>query len=77
MRKTFCAPLFPALLLASAALAQPSITGPIDPMGFSQLKDFTAHRSSSNSSLPDWNDDSKHPLPGESLTSRTCRARGS
>ena len=68
MRKTYCAPLFPALLLASAALAQPSITGPIDPMGFSQLKDFTAHRSSSNSSLPDWNDDSKHPLPGEALT---------
>ena len=37
-------------------------------MAFSQLKDFTAHRSSSNSSLADWNDDSKHPLPGEALT---------
>ncbi len=68
MRKTYCAPLLPALLLASAALAQPSITGPIDPMGFSQLKDFTAHRSSSNSTLPDWNDDSKHPMPGETMT---------
>lgn len=56
------------MLLASAALAQPAITGPLDPMAFSQLKNFTAHRSSSNSSLPDWNDDSKHPLPGETLT---------
>ncbi len=68
MKKTFCALLLPAILLASAALAQPAITGPLDPMAFSQLKDFTAHRTSSNSSLPDWNDDSKHPLPGETLT---------
>ena len=60
-----------AVLLAAAsarALAQPAITGPVDPIDFSQLKDFTAHRSSSNSPLPDWNDDSKHPLPGETLT---------
>ena len=68
MRKTFCATLLATILLASNALAQPAITGPLDPMAFSQLKDFTAHRSSSNSSLPDWNDDSKHPLPGETLT---------
>jgi hypothetical protein len=68
MRKTLCAALLPTILLASAAFAQPAITGPLDPMAFSQLKDFSAHRSSSNSSLPDWNDDSKHPLPGETLT---------
>ncbi len=55
-------------ILSARALAQPALTGPIDPMAFSQLKDFTAHRSSSNSPLPDWNDDSKHPLPGETLT---------
>lgn len=59
--------------LASRAPAQtpassPSLTGPIDPMAFSQLKDFTAHRSSSNYPEPDWNDDSKHPLPGETAT---------
>ncbi|HEY1434432.1 MAG TPA: glycoside hydrolase family 172 protein, partial [Thermoanaerobaculia bacterium] len=57
-----------ATVLASNLFAQPAITGPVDPMAFSQLKDFTAHRSSSNSPLPDWNDDSKHPLPGETLT---------
>ena len=67
MRKIIGA-LVQGLILASAALAQPAITGPLDHMAFSQLKDFTAHRSSSNSSLPDWNDDSKHPLPGEALT---------
>ncbi len=68
MRTTICAALLAAVVPASGAHAQPSITGPIDPMAFSQLKDFTAHRSSSNSALPDWNDDSKHPLPGETLT---------
>ncbi|MEP6802769.1 MAG: DUF2961 domain-containing protein [Acidobacteriota bacterium] len=48
-----------------AAPAQSSITGPFDPMAFSQLKDFQAFRSSSNN--PDWNsnDDSKHPIAGE------------
>jgi len=53
---------------ASALLAQPSITGPVDPLAFSQLKDFRAYRSSSNWPEPEWNDDSKHPLPGETLT---------
>jgi Protein of unknown function (DUF2961)/HEAT repeats len=57
-----------ACLGASALAAQPAITGPIDPMAFSQLKDFTAHRSSSNYPEPDWNDDSKHPLPAETVT---------
>ena len=70
MRKIIGA-LVPTLLLACGALAQPAITGPIDPMAFSQLKDFTAHRSSSNSPLSDWNDDSKRPIPGE-----TDHARG-
>ena len=50
MRKIIGA-LVQGLILASAALAQPAITGPLDPMAFSQLKDFTAHRSSSNSPL--------------------------
>ena len=54
--------------LGSSLLAQPSLTGPFDPLAFSQLKDFSAHRSSSNN--PDWNsnDDSKHPIAGETVT---------
>ena len=67
MRRT-CEAFLVGAILSVSALAQPALTGPVDPMAFSQLKDFTAHRSSSNSPLPDWNDDSKHPLPGETLT---------
>jgi hypothetical protein len=48
MRKTLCAAFLSTMLLASGALGQPAITGPLDPMTFSQLKDFTAHRFSSN-----------------------------
>jgi hypothetical protein len=62
--------------LAMAAAAQPAITGPIDPMAFSQLKDFTAHRSSSNWPDDEWNDDSKHPLPGEVLTIADLKGPG-
>jgi hypothetical protein len=68
MRSTIGAVFLGGVLLPALAGGQPAITGPLDPMAFSQLKDFTAHRSSSNSPLPDWNDDSKHPLPGETLT---------
>jgi hypothetical protein len=63
-------------VLAAAAAAQPAITGPIDPMAFSQLKDFTAHRSSSNWPDDEWNDDSKHPLPGEALTIADLKGPG-
>jgi len=62
--------------LAMAAAAQPAITGPIDPMAFSQLKDFTAHCSSSNWPDDEWNDDSKHPLPGEVLTIADLKGPG-
>src|SRR6266511_4794845 len=67
MRK---APLVPvhATLVSHGALAQSSVVGPIDPLRFSQLKDFVAGRSSSNNPDPDSNDDSKRPIPGETVT---------
>ena len=68
MRKVVGTIFLEVALLSARAAAQPAITGPIDPMAFSQLKDFTAHRSSSNNADLDWNDDSKHPLPAETLT---------
>jgi hypothetical protein len=68
MKKIALALLLGVILASGPARAQSSITGPIDPLRFSQLKDFTAHRSSSNNADLDWNDDSKHPLPGETLT---------
>ncbi len=57
-----------ALLWSASAPAQSSLTGPVDPLAFSQQKDFQAFRSSSNN--PDWssNDDSKHPIAGETIT---------
>ena len=61
---------FLALFGSPAARAQtsPAITGPIDPLSFTQLKDFDAFRSSSNNPDPNSNDDSKHPIAGETVT---------
>jgi len=67
MRKSLALGLL-AGIVALPAAAQPSITGPFDPLAFTQLKDFKAQRSSSNSRYPDWNDDSAHLFPGETLT---------
>jgi hypothetical protein len=59
--------VFALLLLPAAAFAQPGALGPLDPLGLSQLKDSGAWRSSSNHADPDSNDDSKRPLPGETV----------
>jgi hypothetical protein len=60
--------LVSCVLLCSGARAQSSVVGPIDPLRFSQLKDFVAERSSSNNPDPNSNDDSKRPIPGETVT---------
>ncbi|HKD20262.1 MAG TPA: DUF2961 domain-containing protein [Thermoanaerobaculia bacterium] len=56
-----------ALLTGAArtASSQQQVPGLPDPFGLLEPKDFSAHRSSSNNS--DWNsnDDSKRPIPGE------------
>ena len=51
-----------------APIAQSSVVGPVDPLRFSQLKDFVAGRSSSNNPDRNSNDDSKRPIPGETVT---------
>ena len=69
MRRTLAFGVLAGFVAAASPLgAQPAITGPVDPTTFSQLKDFKAYRSSSNSRYPDWNDDSAHIYPGETLT---------
>jgi hypothetical protein len=68
MRRALLALVSCALICAAAARAQSSVVGPIDPLRFSQLKDFVAERSSSNNPDPNSNDDSKRPIPGETLT---------
>ena len=54
-------------LLPAQALPQGAATGPIDPLNFPRLKDFSAYRSSSNNISRDSNDDCKHPIPGETV----------
>ena len=69
MRRPFLALVVTLVALASrGALAQSSVVGPVDPLRFSQLKDFVAGRSSSNNPDPNSNDDSKRPIPGETVT---------
>ena len=64
------------LLVSVATPAQDSVVGPIDPLRFSQLKDFVAGRSSSNNPDPNSNDDSKRPIPGETVTLADLRGPG-
>jgi hypothetical protein len=55
------------LLLPVPALPQSAVTGPLDPLNFPRLKNFSAYRSSSNNLYQESNDDSKHPIPGETI----------
>ena len=55
------------LLLPIEASAQIAATGPLDPVNFARLKNFSAYRSSSNNLYVDSNDDCKHPIPGETV----------
>jgi hypothetical protein len=53
--------------LCTAATAGQGVTPPSDALRLAQLKDFGAYRSSSNNEDPDSNDDSKRPIPGETV----------
>ncbi|HVT93866.1 MAG TPA: DUF2961 domain-containing protein [Bryobacteraceae bacterium] len=53
------------LLSGMAAGAQENLSGGVPPLA--RLKDFTALRSSSNNADPNSNDDSKRPIPGETV----------
>jgi hypothetical protein len=58
-----------ASLLALAFLGSAPLQAQVpDPMGLTRLKDFQALRSGSNNADPESNDDSKRPIPGETVT---------
>jgi len=59
-----------ALMLPLACLAQ------TDWFDLTRLKDYAAHRVSSNNLDPNSNDDSKRPLPGETLTLANLQGPG-
>jgi hypothetical protein len=69
MKRNFVLALAAAAMLSAACItfAQQPALGVPDPFRLIEPKNFTAHRSSSNN--PDWNsnDDSKRPIPGETI----------
>ncbi len=58
----------PVLALAAAVVAARLRAQATDPLEFAKLKDFTAHRSSSTSPIPDSNNDRWYMIPGEEAT---------
>jgi hypothetical protein len=54
------------LLSCNSSSSLPSVL-PLDPIGFASLKDFSALRSSSDNTDLASNDDSKRPIPGETV----------
>jgi len=71
--------VFPVALLLLAACggdARPTIGGSFDGLGFAQLRDFTAHRVSSDNPDTSSNDDSKRPIPGETIVLSDLKGPG-
>src|SRR2546425_12081186 len=64
------------LILPGGALGQSAATDPLDPLNFPRLKSFSAYRSSSNNLYVDSNDDSKHPIPGETVVLADLKGPG-
>jgi D-arabinan exo alpha-(1,3)/(1,5)-arabinofuranosidase (non-reducing end) len=68
----------PVLTAGAQGAAPPRIplVGPLDALAFAQVKDATAHRVSSNNPDPESNDDSRRPIPGETITLADLRGPG-
>jgi hypothetical protein len=64
------------LCLPAGSWAQTPSTNPLDPLELPRLKTFAAYRSSSNNLYVDSNDDSKHPIPGETIVLADLRGPG-
>jgi hypothetical protein len=62
--------------LASVILCAQQLPGGIDPLDLARLKDFSARRVSSNNADPASNDDSKRPIPGETLVLADLKGPG-
>ncbi|MEX1246132.1 MAG: glycoside hydrolase family 172 protein [Thermoanaerobaculia bacterium] len=74
-RVTLTALALPILLSGSAAAQTPG-GDPLDALRFAQMKDARAMRSSSSNADPGSNDDSKRPIPGETITLADLRGPG-
>ena len=58
----------------SSTTASAQLPTELDPFRLTQLRDFEAYRSSSNNADLDSNDDSKRPLPGETIVLADLKA---
>src|SRR6185437_4109293 len=58
---------FALIAVTALGLCAQQLLGDSDPLGLARLKDFSARRVSSNNADPASNDDSKRPIPGETL----------
>ncbi len=56
--------------------AQGPTIAPFDPLEFARVKDFAPHRSSSNNPDPRSNDDSKRPIPGQTVVLADLKGPG-
>ena len=56
--------------------ASAQVSSSLDPFRLTQLRDFEAYRSSSNNADLDSNDDSKRPLPGETIVLADLKGPG-
>lgn len=68
--------LITLFVLASIAAAQLASPAQLDPMDLVRSKNYGAYRSSSNNLYVDSNDDSKHPLPGETIVLADLKGPG-
>jgi len=64
------------LFLSGSTWAQTPAADPLDVGDLPRLKNFSAHRSSSNSPYVDSNDDCKHSIPGETVVLADLRGPG-
>ncbi len=67
-RKRVALALTLPILFSGSASAQTAGPDPLDALRFAQMKDARAMRSSSSNADPGSNDDSKRPIPGETIT---------
>ena len=69
-------PLLALLAVGCTGDNKPSTGGAFDGVGFAQLRDFSAHRVSSDNADTSSNDDSKRPIPGETITLADLKGPG-
>ena len=69
-------PIIILLVAGCTGESKPSTGGAFDGVGFAQMREFSAHRVSSDNPDTSSNDDSKRPIPGETITLADLKGPG-